>query len=129
MSSVAKRLVFCVLVAGLTVVASDIPPNGSRLQASSGPCVCTGSVDAYEYGSGYVGTIEAGYELVGTATNNVQCAASMCQQWIWQWGSTACGLFNLNDDVGYVILDWHWYFSGLPWDDGQLVQQYHCDDL
>src|SRR3989304_5598849 len=117
----ALRLIF-VICALMVAMSTD------RLSAAGG-CICSASVDAYEYGDPptYRGSFQYA-QNIGTAGSQWQCA-DMCQVWVnANLGEYACQYFHLYDldgTDGYVIEDWNWYYAGQwPWATGHLIQQY-----
>lgn len=126
MTGLKKRIALVFLTLVLAAALPEIASDRGDLQARSGTCACGGTAYGHTYAGAYVGSQGSGWFAYGTATDNVQCAASFCQGWIWSVGASVCSAYSLRGGVGYVILDWVWAFQN---DSGGYVQPYDCDAL
>lgn len=119
---------FLLLTAVFSLLFPTLQPDRGRVSASPGGCTCMVTASGYEYPSNYVGfrTANSGHSNV---PNNVTCASTHCGALALATGSAVCDIYNLNNGVGYVTLDWFWSYTGSPTDYGQLHQQYHCDHI
>jgi hypothetical protein len=124
MTKCARNILGLFLLLGTMMLSDQIYEE--RLQAAtSEPCSCAGYAYGHQYGGGFVGSDGSGIFYRGSYDTGLDCSLS-CQNWIWGVGSSVCSTYNLRNGVGYVVLDWYWYFA--QWSD-HLTQPYDCDDL
>jgi len=111
----------------LSLLIPQVQTDKGLLQAAS-TCYCSVTAYGHTYSGTFVGS-QSG-SMTQSANNNVQCAATICQQYAWTIGNNVCNTYGLNGSGtghdGYVILNWIWTFQ--TWS-GHPIQQYDCDDI
>jgi hypothetical protein len=112
------------------LLPASIPESTESVVYAYPSCYCEGTASGYRYnGPTFVGS-SSGSTQTNNAPNNVYCASTYCQTWIWSKGKNVCNTYSLNGTgagAGYVLLDWYWAYA--PDQTGHLFQQYDCDDL